>query len=288
MSLPPAAGAIDSHHHFWRLGEAHQSWRLPEHAVLERDFLPSDLAPAMSAAGVSATVLVQSADAAEENDLMLDRARAAGFVAGVVAWLPLRDAAAGQSILSRLQGEPIVRGVRCLVGREPLDWLDTPDCRSLLADLAGAGLSWDVVPVTAEQLRAVLRAAERLPDLRVVIDHMGRPPVGSDSIQPWGDLMSGLADAPNVAVKMSVGVDVLTSWPRWDAAGLQRYVDHIAAAFGPDRMMLASNWPVVELRCPYGRAWSDMGACVQRTGIGPAGLAAARAGTAQAWYKLPA
>jgi L-fuconolactonase len=287
-AVPAVTGAVDSHHHFWRLEEAHHTWRGPEHAALERDFLPADLAAGMAAAGVASTVLVESADTAEENTRMLEHARATGFVAGIVAWLPVRDAGPGHAELSRLRGEPMVRGVRCLVGKDPLDWLDDPACRDLLAAVAECGLAWDVVPVTEQQRRAVRRAAEHLPDLRIVIDHMGRPPVGSPLDRSWAEQMAGLAAVPNVAVKVSVGIDVLTSWPGWDAGQLQDYVGHLAATFGPHRMMLASNWPVVELRRSYAPAWTDLDACLRTAGLDAEEMAAVRAGTARAWYRLPA
>jgi L-fuconolactonase len=275
---------IDAHHHFWRRGESHQDWRGPEHEALDRDFQPDDLAEGMRAAGVERTVLVQSVNTAEENDRLYGYARTVGFVAGVVAWLPLDAPDTAGSILDTLTGRAEVRGVRCLVGRDDVDWLGRPGTVALLTDLAAADLTWDVVPVTAAQVRAVRAVLDRVPGLRVVVDHLGRPPVETDGWQPWAAQLAELAAAPGVAVKVSVGIDALTAWPRWDADRLQRYVDHAAATFGPDRIMLASNWPVVQLRQDYPTAWTDLDRCLQRAGVSD--LAAVRGGTARRWYRL--
>jgi L-fuconolactonase len=275
---------IDSHHHFWRRGESHQDWRGPEHRALDRDFQPDDLAAGIRAAGVDRTILVQSVNTAAENERLCAYARVVPFVAGVVAWLPLDTPGPAGRVLDTLRRHPEVRGVRCLVGRDDLDWLGRPGPVALLTDLAAADLAWDVVPVTAAQVRAVSTVLRRVPGLRVVVDHLGRPPVETDGWQPWAAQLAELADAPGAAVKVSVGIDALTAWPRWSADRLQRYVDHAAAAFGPDRMMLASNWPVVQLRQDYATAWADLDRCVQRAGVSD--LAAVRGGTARRWYRL--
>lgn len=282
--------AVDAHHHFWVRGESHQSWRGPEHDALDRSFLPDDLRAQLTVGRVDRTVLVQSVNTEEENHRLLAYARDVEFVAGVVAWLPLDAPDRAARILETLRDRPEICGVRCLIGRDDIDWLEGRAARRLLADVADAGWAWDIVPVTTAQVRTLLRAVEHLPRLRIVVDHLGRPPVEVDGWQPWAGHMAELAAAPGVAVKVSVGIDALTAWPRWEAGRLQRYVDHVAAVFGPDRMMLASNWPVVTLRASYGQAWADLTAAVERAGAGseglPGTLGSVRGGTACRWYGL--
>ncbi|GIH19264.1 amidohydrolase family protein [Rugosimonospora africana] len=280
---------IDAHHHFWVRGESHQSWRGPEHTALDRSFRPDDLRTQLAAGRVDRTVLVQSVNTDEENRRLLAYARDVDFVAGVVAWLPLDEPDPAARILDTLRERPEVCGVRCLIGHEDIDWLVRPAALRLLGEVAAAGWAWDVVPVTAGQVRTLLRVVEHLPQLRVVVDHLGRPPVEAGGWQPWARHLEELASAPGVAVKVSVGIDVLTAWPRWDAGQLQRYVNHIAAVFGPGRMMLASNWPVVTLRADYARAWADLTAAVARAGgreESRAALASVRGTTACRWYGL--
>ncbi|WP_432496812.1 amidohydrolase family protein [Kineococcus gypseus] len=281
------SGVVDAHQHYWRWGEADQSaWRTPAHASLERDYGPADLAPELSAAGVGATVLMQSVDEAAENDRLAAYAARAGTVAGVVGWLPVSDPAAARAELERADTARWC-GVRALVGRDPLAWLAEPGVVALFRELAAAGLAWDVVPVTPEQVAAVVALARAVPELRVVVDHLARPPLDTGARQPWAGLVAELARVPGVALKVSVGVDALTAWTSWNPRALRPYVAHVLEEFGPGRLMLASNWPVVLLRAPYGRAWADLDAAVVAAGAGADDLALVRGGTATRCYGLP-
>ncbi len=277
---------VDAHHHFWRQGESHQAWRQPgQHDVLDRSFQPDDLRAEIHNAAVDRTVLIQSVNTVEENRRLLDYADQVNYVAGVVSWLPLNEADVAAAMLDAISGP--VRGIRCLIGRDSIDWLLRPSCLDILNELAERGLSWDVVPVTAEQVRSLIAVAENVPTLRIIIDHLGRPPIESGGWQPWADLMRDLAAAPSVAVKVSVGIDALTAWPEWSAQKLRKYIDWVYAHFGADRMMLASNWPVIELRSGYQRAWADLQNAAQAAGMSTQELRDVTGGTATRWYELP-
>jgi L-fuconolactonase len=236
---------------------------------------------------VDATVLMQSVDEAAENDRLAAYAREASTVAGVVGWLPVQDPRAARRELDRA-GTQMWRGMRTLVGRDPLEWLGQPEVVGLFRDLAAQGLVWDVVPVTSEQVAAVLRLARAVPDLRLVVDHLARPPVDTGGWDPWARQVTELASCPGVALKVSVGVDVLTTWPAWRPEVLRPYVAHVLDHFGPTRLMLASNWPVVLLRTTYAEAWTDLSDAVVAAGAGPADLAEVTGGTANRWYRLGA
>jgi L-fuconolactonase len=272
---------IDTHHHFWQTAAQEQPWRDPAHTALAVDFEPADLAPLLADAGVDATVLVESVDTAGENDRLAAYAAAFGRVAGVVGWLPLADPAAARAELARADRTRWC-GVRCLVAREPLDWL-APD---LMAELAAADLAWDVVAVTDAQVEAVVALAQQVPELRIVVDHLARPPLDGGDLGPWAARLSALAACPNVALKVSVGIDVLASWTRWEAAALVPVVAEVVRVFGPRRLMLASNWPVVTLRADYATALHDLEAAVVAAGVDADGLGEVRGGTAARWYRL--
>lgn len=276
---------VDAHHHFWRMSPEAQSWRRPEHAALADEYSPADLREEIAGSGVDATVLVESVDTADENERLQRYAQSTQFVAGVVGWLPLMDPAGARHELERI-GHPSFRGVRCLVAREPLERLEEPEAISLFQTLADEGLAWDVVPVTTAQTQSVVRIARAVPSLHVVVDHLARPPLETAGWQPWADHVRQLADCPNVALKVSVGVDVLTAWPAWAADELRRYVDWAAQCFGPARLMLASNWPVVLLRSGYQQAWADLVEAVKRAGIDGDDLDQVLGGTASRWYDL--
>ncbi|WP_219414651.1 amidohydrolase family protein [Pseudonocardia nigra] len=279
------APRIDAHHHFWQVARQEQPWRGDAHAGLAADFEPADLAPQLDAAGVDATVLVESVDTPAENDLLAGYAAAFPRVAGVVGWLPLADAAAARAELARADRGRWC-GVRCLVGRAPLSWLADAEAVALFTELADEGLAWDVVPVTDGQADAVVALARAVPGLRIVVDHLARPPLDTGVADGWRARVDALSACPNVAMKVSVGIDVLTAWPAWRPADLTPYVAHAVDRFGAERLMLASNWPVVTLRADYGAAVRDLDAAVVACGLDAAGLAEVRGGTAARWYAL--
>lgn len=299
------AGIIDAHHHFWRTPRHHQHWRDNGLEELARDFGPEDLTADLAGAGVTETVLIESLDEPAENDELLEYAVAAAHVAGIVGWLPLHDASRAVRMLDGLSGHAILRGIRCLIARDPSDWLVETETVEVLRELARRDLSWDIVPVTPRHVDHVCRIAKAVPDLRIVADHLARPPLdeavalgplghptaasgGSPDAgwQPWAAGIARLAACPNVALKLSVGIDVLTAWPRWQPDLLRRYVEWATVCFGPERLMLASNWPVITLRRSYADTLADLTAALP-AGLSADQLADVRSGTARRWYRLP-
>ncbi|MGP4021453.1 amidohydrolase family protein [Saccharopolyspora sp. 5N708] len=272
---------VDVHQHFWHVGTRGAN----EQGVLAADFLPEDLGPQLARSGVDATILVQSVNSADENDRMLDFAAQAGFVAGVVAWIPVDDPAVAGEELTRLARQPSVRGARCLIGRDECAGWRTGPVRAVLAELANLGWCWEVVPVTEAQVDVVTELAAQHPDLTVVIDHLARPPLGSGDPDVWRSRVRRLAALPNTALKLSVGVDVLSSW-QWNPTELTPCVHHALQEFGPERCMLASNWPVINLACEYHRAWQDLDRAVADAGLDDTELAAIRGGNAVRYYRL--
>ena len=247
---------IDAHQHFWRTAAQEQPWRTAAHQVLRRDYLPDDLDPDLQEVGVDGTVLMQSVDEPAEND------RLASFathprVAGVVAWIPIKEPETALAELDRVHIEGLC-GVRCLIARDPLDWLTEPPALRMFEEIARRGLAWDVVPITEEQTGQVIKLARLVPELRIVVDHLGRPPLDTGGWNPWADHLAELARSPAVALKVSVGIDALTAWVAWDPAELDRYIAHAVDQFGADRLLLGSNWPVVLLRTSYASAWNDV------------------------------
>jgi L-fuconolactonase len=284
--LSSAAGSIDAHHHYWRTPEHHQHWRDSGLPTLARDFEPADLAVELERTGVAGTVLVESLDVPAENRYLLEYAARTPTVMGVVGWLPLREPAAAVATLDELAGHAVVRGIRYLVGREPADWLVEPGTTQVLRELARRDLAWDIVPVTTGHVDHVCTIAEAVPDLRIVADHLARPPLDTDAWEPWASDIARLASHPNVALKLSVGIDVLTRWPTWRPEQLARYVGWALEQFGPQRLMLASNWPVILLRRTYAETMANLLAALGG-GLTPADLDEVRAGTARRWYQLP-
>ncbi|MEU1055920.1 amidohydrolase family protein [Streptomyces sp. NPDC005876] len=244
---------VDAHHHVWDLSVRDQDWLTgPELAPLRRDFTVADLAPEARAAGVDRTVLVQTVTVPDETPELLALADAHDLIAGVVGWTDLTrpDVAERLAELRALPGGRYLKGVRHQVQGEPdPGWLLRPDVLRGLAAVADAGLGYDLV-VLPHQLPACVRAAAALPQLTFVLDHLGKPPIADGALEPWATRLRALAALPNTVAKLS---GLLTeAGPHHTADDLRPYVTVALEAFGPDRLMYGSDWPVCTARAPYG------------------------------------
>ena len=245
---------IDAHHHLWRLDRGDYGWLTPALAPIYRDFELADLKPLLAGAGIDATVLVQAAPTVAETEYLLRVAQnCEGLVRGVVGWV---DLAASDAIatLERLAREPTLKSIRPMLQDLPdPGWILREDVGRTLSALPRLGLRFDAL-VKAPQLSALLRLVERHPDLRIVIDHGGKPAIAAGEWEPWAHRISALARNPRVECKLS-GL-VAEAGPDWTADTLRRYVDHLLACFGPCRLLWGSDWPVVNLAGGY-RRWLD-------------------------------
>ncbi|MBC6468299.1 amidohydrolase family protein [Actinomadura alba] len=246
---------VDAHHHVWDLSVRDQDWITGERlAPLRRDFSLDDLRPEATAAGVTATVLVQTITVAAETPEFLALAAADDLVAGVVGWVDLTapDVADALAALREAPGGGYLAGIRHQVQGEPdQDWLCRPDVRRGLRAVAGAGLAYDLLTLP-HQLPAAVRTATVLPELTFVVDHLSKPPIASGELEPWAGRMRELARLPNVMCKLS-GLVTEADWGRWDIGDLRPYADVVLDAFGPRRLMFGSDWPVCLLAAPYDR-----------------------------------
>ncbi|WP_327293946.1 MULTISPECIES: amidohydrolase family protein [unclassified Streptomyces] len=244
---------IDAHHHVWDLAVRDQDWITgPELAPLRRDFTLGEIAPQARAAGVAATVLVQTVTVAEETPEFLALAGQSDLVAGVVGWTDLTDPGIVDTLaaMRELPGGQSLVGIRHQVQGEPdPGWLLRPDVRRGLAAVAAAGLAYDLI-VLHHQLPVAAAVAAQLPELTFVLDHLGKPPIADGALQPWASDVRALAARPNTVCKLS-GM-VAEAGPGWTTDGLRPYADAVLEAFGPGRLMFGSDWPVCTLMASYG------------------------------------
>src|SRR5262245_64443719 len=176
-----------------------------------RDFTPDDLRPGLARFGIKGTVLVQVLHEVDgETGECLDLSREVSFVRGVVGWVPLADPDATAAAIERLQKRGKLVGVRHLISYEPDPrWLTQDKVVESLKLLAAAGLAFDAIPVTAAQFESVLDVAARLPELKVVINHLGRPPLPERGWEPWATQVARAAEHRNVSIKLSIGLDII-------------------------------------------------------------------------------
>ncbi|MFJ6836813.1 amidohydrolase family protein [Streptomyces sp. NPDC091209] len=246
---------VDAHHHVWDLSVRDQDWITgPELLPLRRDFGIADLAPEADAAGVDRTVLVQTVTVAEETPELLALAERSPLVAGVVGWTDLTrpDVADELARLRETPGGGHLRGIRHQVqGESDPRWLLRPDVRRALAAVADAGLVYDLV-VLPHQLPDCAQAAAEHPGLTFILDHLGKPPIATGALDPWAGAVRAVAALPNTVCKLS-GMVTEADPAHWTPDDLRPYTDTVLEAFGPDRMMFGSDWPVCTLAATYGQ-----------------------------------
>jgi L-fuconolactonase len=276
---------IDSHHHFWWHRRHSYSWPEGVGDRFARDFTPDDLRPELARCGIKGTVLIQVLHQVEgETEEFLDLSQEVGFVRGVVGWVPLADPDAAARALDRLRGRGKLVGVRHLISYEPDPrWLLQQPVLESLELLAAAGIVFDGIPLNAPQFESVLEVAGRLPQLKIVVNHLGRPPLPEQGWEPWATLAARASEHRNMAMKLSIGLDVALRW-RWSTDPVRRYSDHVLDLFGSNRVMAASNWPVILLGASYEEAWNGITALVD--GLSAAERHAVLGGTAERIYGL--
>lgn len=280
---------IDAHTHVWDLKQAPYRWLTPESRPLDRTYKLGELLPELRGVGVDAVVLVQADDHDGDTENMRRTADAHPEVAGIVAWMCLTDPSRLHRRLAELAEDPRVVGVRCLIHdmADP-DWILRDDVSFGLGAVARAGLSFDYVTASPKALAHVPTLARRHPELRIIIDHLGKPPVGgsNDALAAWGALLADAARHGNVAAKLSGLYSAVGTLDSWNVDSLKPAVNEALDLFGAERLMYGGDWPVALVAGGYSR-WFEGLAAVLRD-LGDNELNAIYADTATAWYRLQA
>jgi L-fuconolactonase len=248
---------VDAHHHFWNLEREAMPWMSAEHGVIRRTFEPADLEPLLQRSGVSRTVLVQAACSDSDTDSMFEHAARHEWIGGVIAWVDLRSPARALERLDELARQPKLRGIRHLIHDEPdPHWILQDDVLESLALLEQRRLILELPCVYPRHLGDVPELATRFPDLTIVIDHLGKPPLGSDEMPRWAEALRAAAAHGNAVAKVS-GLNTALAESDWDAGDLSEAVGVALDAFGPSRLMCGSDWPVALLNGDYERVWRE-------------------------------
>jgi L-fuconolactonase len=245
---------IDAHHHLWDPVRIEYEWMSEARMdSIRRPFVPADLLPELEACGIDATVVVQSANASDDTELILEHATVTDWIAGVVAWVPMTEPDVAARELERLVDYDVVRGIRHLAHDEPdPDWLVQPSVVRSLELIAGAGLVYDIPAVYPLHLGHAARLAELVPDLRIMIDHLGKPPApaGREDFDRWSELMADCAAHENIYAKVSGLGTTGNGTPRpFDET--REAVERAVELFGVDRLLYGSDWPVATLNRDY-------------------------------------
>jgi len=248
---------IDAHQHVWNPATASYPW-LTGLDPIDREMALAEILPAMHAAGVHATVLVQSADNADDTANMLREADAHPEVVGVVAWVPLDQPDEANRMLTQLRTDRRVVGIRSLLHANPdPDWVLRTDVNEGLSVLESHGATFDYVTGDPAALAHLPLLSQRHPELSIVIDHLGKPPVGADRSE-WRSLIEAAAENPRVFAKLSGLYASSGPLERWTLGQIRPIVDDALEIFGSQRLMVGSDWPIALLAGGYERTMTAL------------------------------
>jgi L-fuconolactonase len=270
---------VDSHQHFWSVARGDYGWLTPEAGAIYRDFLPGDLELHLKHHGIARTVLVQAAPSVAETDYLLKLADETPWVGAVVGWIDFEDRT-HRHHLERWAQNPKFRGVRPMIQDIPDEaWILKPSFEWAFLALAELDLHFEFLgfPQHVDVARRLLLRHPRLP---VVVDHGMKPQIRAQKFEPWASEIAILARETAALCKLSALVT--EALPGWTLLDLKPYVDHIITAFGPERVMWGSDWPVVNLNGNYD-AWRAV--TLALVGAHP-GAAAILGRTAERFYRL--
>lgn len=247
---------IDSHQHFWQYNPERDHWITEEMSALKHDFLPSDLIPELRKNNVDGCITVQVDQSEQETMSLLELADRFPVIKGVVGWIDLCSPNLPGRLKHFSHFEKLC-GFRHIVQSEPNDrYMLREDFVEGIACLSEFDFTYDILIYT-RQLTAAAELVSKFPQQRFVIDHMAKPLIRSRKIEPWAKQMRTIAKHSNVYCKLS-GLITEAEWQTWRESDLRPYLDVVFEAFGPDRLMFGSDWPVCLLAGNYGRVKSVM------------------------------
>lgn len=246
---------IDAHHHLWKYNDRDYSWMDSEAlSPLRRDYLIEDLVQAATPSGVSGTITVQACQNLAETEWLLSIVADHPLFLGVVGWVPLCSPDVS-SVLDQFASQSKFKGVRHVVQDEPDDrFILRTDFNRGVEQLKHRGIAYDIL-IFERHLPQAIEFVDRHPQQIFVLDHIAKPRIRENLLQPWADHIRDLARRENVYCKLS-GMATEADWNAWNAQQLRPWFDVVFAAFGPRRLMFGSDWPVLTLAGDY-RGWVD-------------------------------
>lgn len=277
---------IDAHLHIWDPRRAEYDWLGPDLAPIDGAVGFAEIAPTLAELDVTGVVLVQAADNAEDSQLMLDAAEEFDQVVAVVAWAPLDG---GDDLIARLdtlRARPVVRGIRNLFHVRPREWTTSPAVDEGFARVSAADLTLDFVTSSPAALADLPAIGARHPELRIVIDHLGKPPIGQgeDARDEWRSLLAAAAANPLTHAKLSGLYASVGGMESWTVDGIRPFIEDALDLFGPTRLMYGGDWPISVLAGGYRRSWEAITSVV--AALSPGERAAVLGDTAAGFYRI--
>jgi L-fuconolactonase len=239
---------IDSHQHFWKYHPVKDAWITDEMRAIQKDFLPDDLLPLLKQHGISGCVAVQADQSETETNFLLSLAEKHDFIKGVVGWIDLKAVDLEQQ-LEYFSQFPKLKGFRHVVQGEPKGFLSDQKFLEGVKQLKKFDLTYDLL-IYHHQLEEALYFANKVPEVNIVVDHIAKPSIKTGEKTHWELYMAALATFQNVYCKIS-GMVTEADWKKWKQEDFDPYLDEVFEAFGPNRIMYGSDWPVCLLAAKY-------------------------------------
>ena len=239
---------IDSHVHFWKYDKVRDAWITKDMQILREDYLPGTLSTTLKRNGVDGCIAVQADQSELETLFLYELAKTYPIIKGVVGWVDLL----GDDVQNRLNyftQYPVVKGFRHIVQSEAEGFLLQPKFINHVALLQAHGYTYDIL-VMPHQLKETLQFVEKLPEQKFVIDHLAKPYIRKKEMNDWKRDINAIAQNPHVFCKLS-GLFTEAQWKEWHAGDFYPYLDVVFEAFGTDRLMFGSDWPVMLLSGIY-------------------------------------
>ena len=245
---------VDSHQHFWKFDPVRDNWITDEMAVIRKDFLPADLQPVLTKNDFDGSVVVQSDQSENENEFQLKNAEGNDFIKGVVGWVDLQ-ASNIEERLAHYSSFKKMKGFRhVLQGETDRSFMLKPGFMKGISNLEKFGFTYDIL-IYADQLKYIPEFVGAFMNQRFVIDHLAKPRIEDQELAEWKKDMQNIARFENVSCKIS-GMVTEADWKNWKQDNFIPYIDVVIEAFGPDRIMFGSDWPVCLVAASYEEMFS--------------------------------
>lgn len=240
---------VDAHQHFWQYDPEKHGWISERMEVLKKDFMPPDLKKEMEAVDIDSCIAIQADQTEKETQFLLSLAEEYGFIDGIVGWLDIQAHDFNKKLERFVQHEKF-KGLRHIVQDEPDDrFLLQPDFLNGMSILGHYHLPYDIL-IYARHLPVAVEFASKFPDQKFVVDHIAKPKIEEQKIEDWENGIRELAQHPQMYCKVS-GMVTEADWKHWKTEDFKRYLDVIFDAFGMDKLMFGSDWPVCTLAAGY-------------------------------------
>jgi len=253
---------IDSHNHFWMYNSIRDSWIDDERALLKRDFLPKDLELELKDTGQNGCIVVQSDSSELENFFQMENASHSHFIKGIIGWVDFQ----AKNIHERLDfygHYPIIKGFRHILQSENLrDFMLQKDFLKGISLLEKKGFTYDIL-ILEDQLGYAQTFIQKFPYQKFVLDHIGKPDIRHQKLEPWAKAIIKLANYPNVYCKLS-GMITEAHWQEWKYEHIKPFMDIVLEAFGPKRVLWGSDWPVCLLAGSYKKTFELVNTYIQK------------------------